>query len=200
MWRPDVRRPRAADAGAARARLRGVLGAADAGFASRTGGPQHRTARKRADRAKRLGYRFSLIRRQQHVDDDLRDQHFAAGAAGPADEPPATGSGRRDTADPVYTCPRHAIKRYGVLDRRHARRLPVAVPRRRARPGLADPRPRRAPRRTTSCTCSSQRRHRTRDPARRLARLQPARLRHRRAALLQGHAAASSRWRSSWTP
>lgn len=74
----------------------------------------HRTARKRSDRAERLGYRFACIERQDYLD-DIYDVNTSA----------PERQGRRMSAGywerPVYgpeswPCERHRIHTYGVLD------------------------------------------------------------------------------------
>jgi hypothetical protein len=74
----------------------------------------HRTARKRANRAERLGYRFDEIRREDHSQDiyeintsldtrqgrPMTDQYTTPVEFGPLAE---------------YPCPRHRVSTYGVL-------------------------------------------------------------------------------------
>jgi hypothetical protein len=77
----------------------------------------HRTARKRADHAKRLGYAFREIAREEY-DEDIFQINTSK----------THRQGRRMTAAyrerthflplPEYPCPRHGIWTYGVLDAR----------------------------------------------------------------------------------
>lgn len=75
---------------------------------------EHRTARKRADRAERLGYHFTAIQRHRFADDI-----YAINTSMPERQgrPMSAGYTVRPSAspDPVYTCPRHAVRPYGVL-------------------------------------------------------------------------------------
>jgi hypothetical protein len=77
---------------------------------------QHRTARKRADRAHRLGYRFHRIERHQHVDDI-----WAINTSTPERQgrPMSAGYLERPSATPLppYTCALHSIQQNGVLDK-----------------------------------------------------------------------------------
>ena len=73
----------------------------------------HRTARKRARRCLERGYRFV------HVHPDQRaDELHAINTSLPERQgrPMSSGYQRRPiyTADPVYPCTRHAVRRYGV--------------------------------------------------------------------------------------
>jgi len=75
---------------------------------------EHRTARKRADRAARLGYEFSTVQAHLHTEDLYAinvslDERQGRPMAPGYRVPPSP------TPDPPYTCPRHAIRRYGVL-------------------------------------------------------------------------------------
>lgn len=74
----------------------------------------HRTARKRADRAARLGYRFAEIAREQYVDDI-----YAINTSLPERQgrPMSEGYWQRPSEDPLpdYPCGRHAILTYGVI-------------------------------------------------------------------------------------
>lgn len=78
---------------------------------------QHRTARKRADRAERLGYRFAEIEAHDHADDifaintSLDERQGRPMSAGYRERPSVS-------PDPEYACPRHAVRRYGVLSGR----------------------------------------------------------------------------------
>lgn len=78
---------------------------------------EHRTARKRADRASRLGYRFAQIRREEHVDDLYAINTSAAERQG---RPMSAGYLERPSAEPlpVYPCPSHLIRQNGVVDSR----------------------------------------------------------------------------------
>ena len=74
----------------------------------------HRTARKRADRSARLGYRFAEIRREQHNDDIYRINTSLDQRQGR----PMADSYRRPQKFvplPDYRCNRHRISTYGVL-------------------------------------------------------------------------------------
>lgn len=74
----------------------------------------HRTARKRANRAERLGYRFSVIQRENHGEDIYRINTSLDERQGK----PMTDSYRRTqefSPLPVYHCSRHRISTYGVL-------------------------------------------------------------------------------------
>lgn len=81
---------------------------------------EHRTARKRADRAQRRGYRFTEIQRHRRVDEIHEINVSAQTRQG---RPMSEGYRRRpsETPLPEYTCPRkrHAIRAYGVEDRMH---------------------------------------------------------------------------------
>ena len=144
-----------------------------------------RTARKRANHAGRLGYRFPLIDRP-----DLRSDIHAINTSKPERQGRPMSAGYR--TPPSYSpiemvCPRHHVYTYGVLRRGHPRRLSVAVPVRRARHGLEHSRPRRPPQAATSCTCCSSRWSGA-VPTRRHRLLQPLGLRRRRPPLLQNQA------------
>ena len=77
----------------------------------------HRTARKRAARAARLGYRFSLVKRHEHADDIYAINTSASERQG---RPMSLGYRQRpsETPLPAYACERHAIRTYGVLSGR----------------------------------------------------------------------------------
>jgi len=74
----------------------------------------HRTARKRAWRAERLGYRFAEIARHEYVDDifdvntSMKERQGRPMSAGYHVRPSAS-------PDPLYPCPRHGVHPYGVL-------------------------------------------------------------------------------------
>jgi hypothetical protein len=77
---------------------------------------QHRTARKRADRAERLGYRFEEIDRSQYAD-DIFDIHTSLPErqGRPMD---ASYQIRRSYSPlPDYPCDRHRVHTYGILKR-----------------------------------------------------------------------------------
>lgn len=77
----------------------------------------HRTARKRAAAAERNGYTFVEIRREHHELDIFDINTSAPERQG---RPMSETYRRRPDVSPLpeYTCPRHAIKTYGVLDAR----------------------------------------------------------------------------------
>lgn len=74
----------------------------------------HRTARKRADRATRLGYYFTPIIARHFIDDlyaintSLSERQGRPMSAAYRERPSAS-------PDPLYLCPRHGVRRYGVL-------------------------------------------------------------------------------------
>lgn len=74
----------------------------------------HRTARKRAARAVRHGYRFATVKRHDHADDiyaintSLDERQGRPMSAGYQQRP-------SETPLPAYACDRHAIRTYGVL-------------------------------------------------------------------------------------
>lgn len=74
---------------------------------------EHRTARKRATRASRRGYRFVAVRPEERV-----DELHAINTSMPERQgrPMSAGYQARPsyTPDPVYPCLRHAVRRYGV--------------------------------------------------------------------------------------
>lgn len=74
----------------------------------------HRTARKRADRCRRLGYRFAPIERHEYVDDIYAINTSLAERQG---RPMSAGYLERPSAspDPAYPCDRHRVNPYGVL-------------------------------------------------------------------------------------
>ena len=75
----------------------------------------HRTARKRADRATRLGYRFDSIDRSQHNDAIYEINTSKESRQG---RPMTAGYLRRVNHGPLpdYPCDRHRVETYGVLD------------------------------------------------------------------------------------
>jgi hypothetical protein len=74
----------------------------------------HRTARKRAWRAERFGYRFAEVARHEHVDDV-----FAVNTSMPERQGRPMSAGYlvppSPTPDPEYLCPLHGVHPYGVL-------------------------------------------------------------------------------------
>jgi hypothetical protein len=78
----------------------------------------HRTARKRASRSERLGYRFAVIERDKFADDIYRINTSLQERQG---RPMSNGYMTRQSYAPLpdYPCPRHRITTYGVL--RHDR-------------------------------------------------------------------------------
>ncbi len=75
----------------------------------------HRTARKRADRSARLGYRFATIDRSQHSDDIFDINTSLPVRQG---RPMSAGYRQRPQHSPLpdYACDRHRICEYGVLE------------------------------------------------------------------------------------
>lgn len=75
---------------------------------------EHRTARKRADRAARRGYRFAEIQREQFADDIFEINTSLEQRQG---RPMSSGYRERTTFSPlpVYICARHRVSTYGVL-------------------------------------------------------------------------------------
>lgn len=75
---------------------------------------EHRTARKRAMRAERLGYRFDVVSRHEHADDI-----WAINLSMPERQGRPMSDGYHDrpseTPLPAYACSRHGIHTYGVL-------------------------------------------------------------------------------------
>lgn len=73
-----------------------------------------RTARRRASRAEANGYDARPFRREEHVDDmfeintSLRERQGRPMTAGYRSRP-------SDTPDVVWTCPRHAVRPFGVF-------------------------------------------------------------------------------------
>lgn len=74
----------------------------------------HRTARKRADRCARLGYHFQPVVRRYFADDIYEINTSLPERQG---RPMSRGYHERPstTPDPLYTCPRHAVRTYGIL-------------------------------------------------------------------------------------
>lgn len=77
----------------------------------------HRTARKRADHAKRLGYSFREVAREEHDEDIFQINTSKDSRQG---RPMSAGYRERTHFLPLpdYPCPRHAICTYGVLNDR----------------------------------------------------------------------------------
>lgn len=77
---------------------------------------QHRTARKRADRATRRGYTFQLVRRHERADEIHAINTSAAERQG---RTMSRGYQERpsETPLPIYRCLRHRVATYGVEDR-----------------------------------------------------------------------------------
>lgn len=77
----------------------------------------HRTARKRADHAKRLGYAFREIAREEY-DEDI----YAINTSLKSRQGRPMSAGYRERthflALPEYPCRRHAIRTFGVVDAR----------------------------------------------------------------------------------
>lgn len=76
---------------------------------------EHRTARKRADRAERLGYHFAEIRREEH-DDDI----YAINTSLDSRQGRPMSAGYRERPHfgqlPAYPCDRHRVRTFGALD------------------------------------------------------------------------------------
>jgi len=75
---------------------------------------EHRTARKRADRCERLGYRFAPIRREEFSEDIYRINTSLPERQG---RPMSHSYQQKQSYAPLpdYPCPRHRINTYGVL-------------------------------------------------------------------------------------
>jgi hypothetical protein len=75
---------------------------------------EHRTARKRADRCERLGYRFQKIDRHLYTEDIYRINTSLEERQG---RPMSNGYTTRQSYAPLpdYPCPRHRVTTYGVL-------------------------------------------------------------------------------------
>lgn len=75
---------------------------------------QHRTARKRAGRARRRGYAFSRVDRHLYSDDI-----HAINTSAPVRQGRPMSAGYRQRTEfgplPVYPCARHAVRTYGVI-------------------------------------------------------------------------------------
>jgi len=78
----------------------------------------HRTARKRANHAENLGYKFQEIRRHEHVDEIYEINTSLAERQG---KPMSDGYRQRPSSspDPIWSCQRHGVHPYGVLDDRN---------------------------------------------------------------------------------
>lgn len=73
----------------------------------------HRTARKRADRAQRLGYRFDVIDRRAYEDDIFRINTSKTERQGRPMSPAYLSPHR--FGEEVMVCPEHHVYPYGVL-------------------------------------------------------------------------------------
>lgn len=75
----------------------------------------HRTARKRADRAARRGYRFVTVQRHERADEIHATNLSASQRQG---RPMSAGYRQPPSTDPLpaYTCDRHGIHQYGIED------------------------------------------------------------------------------------
>jgi hypothetical protein len=75
----------------------------------------HRTARKRANHARRLGYSARVIRRHEHVDELYAINTSLSERQG---RPMSPGYLQRpsETPLPTYPCVRHGVHCYGVVD------------------------------------------------------------------------------------
>lgn len=75
---------------------------------------QHRTARKRAGRAARFGYRFEIVDRHEHADDIFQINTSLERRQG---RPMADSYRRRQDYQPLpeYPCRLHRVTTYGVL-------------------------------------------------------------------------------------
>lgn len=78
---------------------------------------EHRTARKRASRAERLGYHFNEIQRELYIEDIFEINTSLAERQGRR-MTPAYRERQNFVALPDYPCPRHAIRTYGVASAR----------------------------------------------------------------------------------
>lgn len=76
---------------------------------------EHRTARKRANHAKNLGYSFREIRREEYAEEIFEINVSKETRQG---RPMTTPYRERQTFVPlpVYPCPRHGVRTYGVVD------------------------------------------------------------------------------------
>jgi hypothetical protein len=75
-------------------------------------GHWHRTARKRAARAERLGYLFGAYDRSRYLDDEFAINTSLERRQG---RPMTAGYLERPTASDVFACPRHRVTAYGVF-------------------------------------------------------------------------------------
>ncbi len=75
---------------------------------------EHRTARKRANRCRELGYRFTIVRRHKYADEILA---INTSKSIRQKRPMSEGYSQRpsDTPDPYPRCRRHGLHAYGVL-------------------------------------------------------------------------------------
>ncbi len=75
---------------------------------------EHRTARKRSNKCRELGYRFSVVKRHKYADDILA---INTSKAIRQKRPMTPGYSERpsDAPDPYPRCRRHGVHAYGVL-------------------------------------------------------------------------------------
>lgn len=77
---------------------------------------EHRTARKRADRCERRGYRFGRVRRRDHADAVHAINRSAPHRQG---RPMSVGYLERPRfGSDEYPCPMHGVHAYGIFDRK----------------------------------------------------------------------------------
>lgn len=76
---------------------------------------EHRTARKRSDRCVRLGYDAAQVSRSEYADDIYAINTSLAERQG---KPMSEGYRHQPASspDPIWTCQRHGVHTYGVLD------------------------------------------------------------------------------------
>jgi hypothetical protein len=74
----------------------------------------HRTARKRADRAERRGYRFAWVNRA-HFNEDIHEINTSAAYRQGRPMTDSYQQFKEYAPLPLYWCRRHAIRTYGVL-------------------------------------------------------------------------------------
>lgn len=75
---------------------------------------EHRTARRRANRAERLGYRFAEIDRSEH-NDDIHAINVSMTRRQGREMAPGYLARHNHGPLPVYPCDRHRVHTYGVL-------------------------------------------------------------------------------------
>lgn len=73
----------------------------------------HRTARKRAARAERLGYAVATYDRSRYLDDEFAINTSLERRQG---RPMTAGYRERPAASDVWSCPRHRVTAYGVFE------------------------------------------------------------------------------------